>query len=75
VAEQEVVRQYAIYEHPLDYPEGYVVREWLITAGKVEAGEGKQAPTLEEAHKLLPDGVSQIQNPGETDEKIIEVWM
>ncbi len=31
----EPVEQYAIYEHPSDHPDGYVVREWLIAGGQV----------------------------------------
>jgi hypothetical protein len=75
VSEPQTIRQYAIYEHPRDYPDGYVVREWIITAGRVEMGEAKQADDLEGARALLPEGVSRLDTWDDPDETIVEVWM
>lgn len=68
--------QYAIYEHPIDYPEGYVVREWYVSAEGPEPGPAKTADTLDEAHALLPDGVQLVEDHGTPPEpQLIEVWM
>lgn len=69
-----VVRQYAIYEHPSDYPDGYVVREWRIDSGTPVPGEARTAATLEDARGLLPAGVEKVPVP-ENDPAILEVWM
>jgi hypothetical protein len=69
------ITQYAIYDHPADFPDGYVVRTWLIEAGQVQAGEARTAATLEEARALIPPGTELIENVYEDDPKIIEVWM
>lgn len=69
-----VIKHYAIYERPRDYPNGYVVREWYIDAGTITPGEARTAPSLEAARALLPSGVEKVPNP-ESDPAILEVWM
>ena len=71
---EQVIRQYVIYEHPADYPEGYVVREWEITAGEVQIGPAQPAATLEEARSLIPPGATQIEVGPQEDKTIIEIW-
>ncbi len=70
---ESALKQYAIYERPIDYPEGYVVREWLITAGEALPGHSWRAATLEEARAQLPEGVSKLPDFG--DPNALEVWM
>ncbi len=69
------VKQYAIYEHPDDYPQDYVVRTWLITDGGVLPGGAKRTTTLEEARALLPASVTRISGRDAQVPKLIEVWM
>lgn len=28
---EPLLRMWTVYEHPADYPEGYVAREWVVT--------------------------------------------
>jgi hypothetical protein len=71
-----LVTQYAIYEHPSDYPEGFVVREWYVTSEGAEPGPAQQAKTLEEARSLLPEGATKVEEGRTPNEpQIIEVWM
>jgi hypothetical protein len=72
--EPQTLTQYAIYEHPEDDPENYVVREWLTTAAGTQPGDSWRAPELEEARRFLPPGVERIEWD-DPDPKIIEVWM
>ena len=69
-----MIKQYAIYENPDDFPAGYVVREWLIDGETILPGDGHRAATLDEAHELLPDGVVLIELD-DPDPHIIEVWI
>lgn len=66
---------YAIYDHPSDYPEGFVVRQWLVSADQIQPGDAQREPTLTEAHATLPAEAKKVDWPGEPDPTIIEVWM
>lgn len=68
--------QYAIYDHPSDYPDSFVVRKWIIEDGKILPGElvGK-ADTLSEARNLVPDGLFRINRFEQDDSVLTEVWL
>ncbi len=73
---EKALKQYAIYEHPDDHPDGYVLREWLILPAQTLPGDSHKVATLEEARALLPAGVSKVSEgpePGATN--LVEVWM
>jgi hypothetical protein len=73
---EKALKQYAIYEHPDDHPEGYVLREWLILPGQTLPGDSHKVATLEAARALLPAGVSKVSQGPEPDApKLVEVWM
>jgi hypothetical protein len=69
------IKQYSIYDHPDDYPDGFVVREWLVTAGDVQAGTASTAASLEEARKLIPAGAERTDRAPSDDPKIVETWI
>ena len=68
---------WTIYEHPGDYPDGFVVRKFDIVHGKTEPVPSIAfgAPTLETARSLLPAGLRRLPR-AETDEpQIVESWI
>ncbi len=68
---------WAIYDHPKDYPNNYVVRRWQlgIHGGPVPDQECSLAGSLDEARKLIPVGLVRIPPlPGE-DPVIVETWV
>ena len=71
-----VLYQYTIYDHPRDYPEGFVVRQWRIASG--EGGptpeEAWTAPSLEAARALVPAGLFCLPRVAEDDPVIVETW-
>jgi hypothetical protein len=70
------ITQYAIYDHPPDHPDGYVVREWYVSAEGAEPGPARTVDTLDEAHALLPEGVTKVEDHGTPGEpQLIEVWL
>jgi hypothetical protein len=75
MSDEPLIKQFVIYQHPLDYPNGYVVREWHLSAGKVLAGEGRTAQSLEDARKLIPADTRRIQGQDPHEPNIVEVWM
>lgn len=70
------LQMWIIYDHPADYPDGWVVRRRVVKAGSdVPDKDAQYAPTLEEARKLLPQRLTNIgRQPGD-DPVIAEVWI
>ncbi len=70
----EPLHMWTIYEHPLDYPEHFVVREWICCDPPL-AGPARLAETLEAARLLVPPHLyRQPRNPDD-DPFIVETWM
>lgn len=69
--------QYAIYDHPMDYPEHFVVRAWFAFAdGLLQPDPACQlAETLDQARSLVPEGLTCLPRFEWDDPKIAEVWI
>jgi hypothetical protein len=65
-----------IYDRPKDRPDGFVVREWIITPGSVVPARvlGENLATIEAARELVPAGLVNIGRQPDDDAKIAEVW-
>jgi len=64
-----------IYDHPLDYPNGYVLRPQFIMLGNKEPVRSKlawYAQTPDELRKMIPPGATLFADP---NPYILEVWM
>jgi hypothetical protein len=74
--EQTPMAMWAIYENPIDFPAGYVLRKWLIgDEGTVHPGPGSRHSTLSEARAALPPGVERAPGPSVHDDPtVIEIW-
>ena len=68
------LRQYTIYDHPRDFPGGFVVREWEISAGGMASVRAWTAPSLEAARELIPEGLFCLQRDAADDPVIVETW-
>jgi hypothetical protein len=70
------LRQYTIYDRPRDYPEGFVVREWLIERGNPQPQPGRSwtAVSLAGARSWVPDGLFRIPRSADDDPRILETW-
>lgn len=72
-----MLEQFVIYDHPRDFPVGYVVRRWEIhTSEDLRPMEAWKAESLEHARKLVPARASVCitRSPGD-DYAIVETWM
>jgi hypothetical protein len=70
-----MMSMFAIYDHPRDFPEHFVVREWLVAKGLVvPMQEYALASTLDEARAEIPPGMVLIPRFENDDPKIVEVW-
>ena len=69
---------YTIYDHPLDFPDHFVVRAWLIVSGMLEpqaTDEHYLCDTLDKAREAIPEGFVRIQRDFGDDPKIVETWV
>lgn len=70
------VSVYAVYSHPKDYPNGYVVRRFEISGALAEATqEASYAPTLEALRELIPPGLMCLPRHVDDDPTIVETWL
>lgn len=73
------VRMWTVFDHPLDFPEHWVVRPGRALPDRyVPAPRAWPFDTLDEAREFLaslPDGLTRIQGRDPHDAKIREVWM
>jgi hypothetical protein len=67
---------FVIYDHPLDYPEHYVVRQWFpLATGHALPAEGYTLhATLEDARARIPKGLLRRDRWAGEDMVIAEVW-
>lgn len=72
-----MMTQYTIYDHPADYPDDYVVRQWHIVKGMDEpvAGFCISLPSLEHVRQCVPPGLTQTMRHPEDDPYILETWV
>lgn len=66
---------WVIYDHPADYPKGYVLRaQYALLEGIRLSSIGWCGDTVDELHGLLPPATRIGPEPGD-DPVILEVWM
>lgn len=69
---------WTIYDHPDDYPEHYVVREWAASPDGVTSHGAVTFDTLEDARAAIrkrgPLMMCMERDPS-ADPKIVETWL
>lgn len=69
---------FAIHDHPLDYPDGFVVRRHWVLRGQAEPVSDvvpRFAKTLEEARAWIPRGFVRMARMQGDDLSICETWI
>lgn len=65
-----------VYDHPADYPEGFLARRWLAGAMAAEPTQtAVVGATLEAVRAQLPIGLIRLARDPEDDPVIVETWM
>jgi hypothetical protein len=73
---RKVLDIWTIYDHPLDYPDGYVVRLWHVGPDGMERStEAYGRATLEEARAMVPEGLYRMPAETADDKTILESWL
>lgn len=70
------LRVWTIYDHPRDYPEGFMARLFMVHPG----GYGPRnvafyGPTLESVRNQLPPGLYNLGRQPEDEPHIVETWI
>lgn len=72
----DVMAIWTIFDHPKDYPIGFIARKFTVSNGKaVTTLETRQGGTLEHVRAQLPPGLFNIGRSSGDDAKIVESWL
>jgi hypothetical protein len=69
---------WTIYDHPLDYPDSFIAREWVMNefASYYPTKNIILAPDLESIQQQLKElGKTQMDRHPKDDKCIIEIWI
>lgn len=67
---------WVIYNKPLDAPDDYVVRCWVLSDGKLAPSTAcALCKTLKEARMMIPPGLHCLGRSPEDDFKVVETWL
>lgn len=71
----EPMTMFTVYDHPSDYPIGFVLRRWIITDGQALAADARFAPTLEDVREFVPAGFARVPRNPNDDATVVESWI
>lgn len=72
MSDQSLLDIWTVYDHPLDYPEYFVVRRWELTSPR----EHYLFASLGKAQAfLVSKGLARLPRFEQDDPKIIETWI
>jgi hypothetical protein len=63
---------WTVYKHPLDYPDKFVARRWLLDKWTPDV---IVADTLEELREKLPRGLYNLGRDSRDEPQIVETWI
>ena len=66
---------WTIFNKPLDMPDAYVARKFLIGQQPVPTDEMFSAQTLDEVRGMLPEGLFRLERNPADDPVIVESWV
>lgn len=73
------LRQFVVYDHPLDHPGHFIVRVWRIGPGWIQPeARASGFVELEKARAWIQQefpGAVMLSRSPEDDPKILEVWL
>lgn len=73
----DALTMWTIYDHPSDFPDGYIARRWEVTAGVTAATSDTLVnsdlePLREE---MLARGLHRLHRDTNDDPTIVETWL
>ena len=78
--ENDVLINYAVYDHPRDFPDDYVVRRWFVKRGLSEPVPERsiymQSENLLDIRTRMKElGLTRINRQEGDDATILETWL
>lgn len=77
-AHEGVLSTWTIYDHPADFPDNYVLREYRISAGDVRPHHFWLFLTLGEARRAVQEkapGAYRLARSPEDHSTVVETWL
>lgn len=73
----DVLNMWVVYDHPKDFPFGYMARRWEIRAGQSEPTDETMASTMlgEIRARLEQKGLAKLARNEGDDPCILETWL
>lgn len=72
----DLLRFWVIYEKPLDFPNSFVVRQWIVNNGESQPEPGYiLAPDLATARAAIPAARYRLPRSERDEPQIVEVWV
>jgi len=77
MSERDRLEMWTVYDHPLDHPEHFVARRWVIEAeGPRATGTLYKSAELERIRAAMRAfGLVKLDRDPADDPKIVEVWL
>jgi hypothetical protein len=66
---------WTIYERPLDFPNGYVLRPWFNVGPGPVGGGASFFDDLEAARAAVPAGLFRLPRQDDDDPAVLESWL
>lgn len=66
-----MIETWTIYDHPRDYPNGFIARKSIDNKPTFET---KLGSSLESVRKQLPPGLTRFERDPSDDAVIVETW-
>ncbi len=74
--ESAPLSMWTVYERPMDRPDSYVARRWVVRNGQLAATNDLHiAEDLVRLRRLLPQGLERLPRDPEDDPVIVETWI
>lgn len=77
MSEQDALAIWTVYAGPLDYPDHFVARKFLVGCHNqaIATNDMFVADTIEEVRALLPPGLTRMARTPSDDVRIVESWL
>lgn len=70
------LEMWTVYDHPTDYPVGFIARLYLIYNGYAIASPSTvTGSTLDQVRERLPPGLFRLPRDDNDGPKIVETWI
>ncbi len=66
---------WTVYKRPLDHPDKFVARRWVVTPQPIPTNDKLLADELETLREKLPPGLIRMSRQSGDDLVIVETWV